>query len=165
MIIFQRHRDVPYLPKDLPALPVSNPSDLGKEDPLITLIKPVPLRIAETLLPPLLAEPGETTPAMKKIPIRLIQILQNLLQNLGMRLLQKTCRRFPLPSGQLGSQVVVVQILLFVLPGITPESQGLVPHEAAAPGKSPHECFLFSRWTKLKFIPLKNFHRLIILGL
>jgi len=161
-IIFQRYRDVPYFSKNLPALPVSHPADLWKIYPGIFLIELISLGITKTIPDPLFVEPGISSSSLEEVFVGSIQILEGLLKNLGMGILQKGGRRIPLPFLQQPREGTVAQALFFVLPGSFFENQGLVPHEAAASGKTPHGLFLFPIRTKTKFEPLKYFHIFII---
>jgi len=163
--VLSRYRDVPYLPCDLPALPISHPADLWKIYPGITLIELVSLGITKAIPDPPFMKPGISGSSLEEVRIGSTQVLEGLLKNLGMGILQKGCVPISLPLLQQPREGTVTQALLFVLPGLFFESQGFVPHETAASGKTPHGLFLLPVRTKTKFEPLKNFHVLIILGL
>ena len=150
---FRLERNEPFFPRpshgdvldrslDITAFPVANPSDLRESDPGVGFVELYPLGKPEGVVLTLLAELRKTGTLRKEVRIGPVEILEGLLEDLGVDAGEPDRLGFPFPEWEKVGRADISETLLPDPVAFDLQGQRPVEDEPAGPCELAHRPFL-----------------------
>ena len=140
-----RDRHVPQLAVDCPAVAISQPSELRKEDAGVCLVEFDLFRVwvSEAVRYPLLLEPRERCASLEEVSVCALQVFERLLLRVHWTIAQPRGGLAVSPLRELLAKPCVTELLFPGEPTLLVQSERLVEHETTTTGEATHIALLF----------------------